>query len=249
MPLRASHAAIAAPLIVGAIVVVLLLPGGTPGTIASVDRILAARTNGPTSEPIAVARVGTALPTPVPLSETAPRVTPGAAVPNAATVPLSLPTDTTAAVEPQTTLPKDGKPSFVGGRAVNLRVGPSKDTASLAVLQPGAAVKVLDESEGWTYVSTASGDTGWVSSGFVGANAPPPKAAETPKTEDNPSTGGNVIRTGGPVTVWARPSTSADTLFVVEAGEEMRIAETRGSWARVVVSGGRSGWVRVRRAN
>lgn len=243
------------PLVAGGIAVAFLLPGGNNDTtVAAVATPV--RVNGPNAEPIAVARVGTALLTPIPLTELAPEVTATPAVPNAAAATLApTPVETTASVsEPPATVPESGEPSVVGGRAVNLRVGPSKATASLAVLQPGEPVQVLEKSEGWTYVATLSGDTGWVSSGFLGRDAPaaavaPKREERAAKASDVGSPNGKSIRAGGPVTVRSGPSSMSERLFVIEPGEPIRIAETRGSWARVVLSNGISGWIRIRRAD
>lgn len=43
----------------------------------------------------------------------------------------------------------------------------------------------------------------------------------------------------------ASPSSGAETIMTVEAGTPLRIAEKRRGWARVVIPGGMSGWVRT----
>lgn len=239
------------PLVAGGLAVVFLLPGGDPQQTSALSATAPARVNGPEPEPIAVARVGTPALAPIPLAETFPEAPATTAVPNAAAASAAPPVETTASI-PEQPAPKpvaDGEPSFVGNRAVNLRAGPSKDTASLAVLKPGDALQIIEESEGWTYVATAAGDTGWVSSPFIGASAPAPKAAATaPKTDERPANVGNAIRANGPITVRSGPSTLSERVFTIQPGETLRIAETRGGWARVVLDGGVSGWIRVRRA-
>lgn len=55
----------------------------------------------------------------------------------------------------------------VGGTAVNMRGGPSKDDVLIATLQPGDAVRVTGQNGSWVQVITATGATGWVSSRFL----------------------------------------------------------------------------------
>jgi SH3-like domain-containing protein len=173
-----------------------------------------------------------------------------AAVPEAGAAEAAPPPVETTAAIPDEPAEKPARTargsSFVGGSAVNMRVGPSKDTATVTVLQPGEPLQVMEESEGWTYVATLAGETGWVSSRFLGNSAPAPKAM-APKSEERSNSTGSTIRVRGAVTVRAGPDTDSDRLFVVQPGERIRIAETRGNWARVILDSGISGWVRVRR--
>lgn len=56
---------------------------------------------------------------------------------------------------------------------VSLRAGPGTEYDRIDVLQPGQVVGVLARNEGtsWVYIRLAVGKTGWVSSGFVNADA------------------------------------------------------------------------------
>ena len=241
------------PLVAGGLAVVFLLPGGDAQTSSQQTSALSAtapaRVNGPETAPIAVARVGTPALAPIPLAETFPEAPTTTAVPNAAAASAAPPVETTAPI-PEQPAPKpvaDGEPSFVGNRAVNLRAGPSKDTASLAVLKPGDALQIIEESEGWTYVATAAGDTGWVSSPFIGASAPAPKAAATaPKTDERPANVGNAIRANGPITVRSGASALSERVFTIQPGETSASPKPR-RLGRVVPDNGISGWIRVRR--
>ena len=60
------------------------------------------------------------------------------------------------------------------------------------------------------------------------------------------NTGGQSARLGGDAALYAAPSRGAERLFVLEAGERVTVAETDGSWARVVLRSGATGWVRMR---
>lgn len=252
MRYRSSYGNVVLPLLIAGLAVVALLPGGdAPATSGSTPAQAAVLSTAPTPEPIAVARVGNAMLSPIPLTEAMP-ATPMAAVPDATAklTPVPPAVETTASIgdEPGATPPVGtGKSTFVGGSAVNMRAGPSKSTATVTVLQPGEPLQVMEESDGWTYVATLAGETGWVSSRFLGNSAPAPKATAAPKSEERSASTGTTIRARGAVTVRSGPSMMSERLFVVEPGERIQIAETRGSWARVILESGISGWVRVRR--
>jgi SH3-like domain-containing protein len=151
--------------------------------------------------------------------------------------------------------------------AVNMRAGPSTSNPTLFVLNPDEQVAVLERQGGWVRIEKSNGATGWVYSRYLGdgsvdddvdatvtasiepETAPQPRV-EKPRFEKpirksrieqrrNRDTGLASIR------LRAAPSRGAETIFTVDPGTPLRIAERRNGWARVVVPGGMSGWVRV----
>ena len=146
--------------------------------------------------------------------------------------------------------------------AVNMRAGPSTSNPTLFVLNPDEQVAVLERQGGWARIEKSNGATGWVYSRYLGngsvddvdttvtgsietATAPKPrvekpvrqaKVVEVPRNRD---AGLASIR------LRAAPSRGAETIFTVDPGTPLRVAERRNGWARVVVPGGMSGWVRV----
>lgn len=131
--------------------------------------------------------------------------------------------------------------------AVNMRSGPSTNHATLFVLQPDEQVAILARDGNWAKVSKGNGATGWVYARFLG----PEDAASEPRREQPvrqarveqkpPSKGAELAS----IRLRAAPSTRAQTVLMVEPGTPLRIAERRNGWARVVVPGGMSGWVRT----
>jgi uncharacterized protein YgiM (DUF1202 family) len=144
----------------------------------------------------------------------------------------------------------------VGGTAVNLRAGPSKTTAKLATLQPGQALTVGEVNNGWTYVTTPTGESGWVYSSYLnggtsGRDDPAAQTAQTVAVRDveepeERREDGQYARLQGDTVLRAGPSRSARRLFVLPAGERVAIAEIDGRWARVVLKSGASGWLPIR---
>jgi uncharacterized protein YgiM (DUF1202 family) len=143
----------------------------------------------------------------------------------------------------------------VGATAVNVRAGPSKQTQSLFVLQPGAAIAVAEADGDWVRVIMPGGESGWVFSRYLtGAPAPAGAADAATVTETAAPVAGveaqdQELRTahfGDAAVVRASPSRSAAKLFVIEAGEKVTVAETQGNWVHVITGDGTSGWVQVR---
>lgn len=167
----------------------------------------------------------------------------------AATVPAltqspaaGLPEET---AEPETTL------AHVGASALNVRAGPSSSTAKLFVLQPGTKVAAAESEGKWVRIITPDGQEGWVFGRYLSTGEPvaakPKVETAAVKTRDEPAEvrKPQTARIAGRVALRASPSRLSERLFVLEPGERVAIAERRGNWARVVVDGGVSGWVRI----
>jgi uncharacterized protein YraI len=122
----------------------------------------------------------------------------------------------------------------------------------------------------WARIIRADGDEGWAYARYLSLrNGTPPAEAVTatsqsPASEAEGTTGraatvtespeepapadgtGRYARMGSDVAARSAPSPGAPQLFVVPAGERVKIAEIRGPWVRIVTNGGVSGWVRFR---
>jgi SH3-like domain-containing protein len=149
------------------------------------------------------------------------------------------------------------KPARIGSSAVNLRAGPSSSAQQISVLQPGEAIQVGETSRGWVKVTRADGSTGWVYSTYIAGNA-----ASAPAADDHPSRVAStaqpraVIRGGkgdledrtariaSRLPAYARPSNGAQSVFTLQPGDEVYIAEVRGSWIRVETDDGLTAWIR-----
>ena len=237
------------PLVALAVGGVALLPADPDKTVsqAAVARVEAPQ---PSYLAVPIATVDPALLKAV--ERKAPVVRPSLTVTTAA-ASVPAPTQTPAAAGlPEETAEPETSVAHVGASALNVRAGPSSSTAKLFVLQPGQKVATAESEGGWVRVITPDGQEGWVFGRYLSTGEP---VAAKPKVEtaavkrrDEPAEEVRKPRTariGGRVALRASPSPLSQRLFVLEPGERVAIAERRGNWARVVVDGGASGWVRI----
>jgi len=153
----------------------------------------------------------------------------------------------------------------IGPTAVNMRSGPSTGAATLAVLAADQPVQIGDVSNGWVQVTLADGTSGWVYGTYLANGAPatastPKPAGAAPASAATPTRIAStqaraVIRGSGDLedriahvashlTAYARPFDSAQSVFSLEPGDEVRIAEVRGNWLRVETEDGMTAWIR-----
>ena len=148
----------------------------------------------------------------------------------------------------------------IASKAVNLRAGPSTDTATLTVLQPGQAVHAGTIDNGWAQVTLDDGTTGWVYSRYL-ASVAATLPAEEPKTEPVRTTaavdsepteravvsGGDGNLKGRTARIEARlavrSAPNGATLFRTEPGERVRILGARGDWLKIRTADGTTGWI------
>lgn len=158
----------------------------------------------------------------------------------------------------------------VGASAVNLRAGPSSSAARISVVQAGEPVQVGNTQGGWVQVTLSDGRSGWIYSSYLatgasGAPAPgddgaaPQRTALAPTRTAAPAPAKpkpRAILRGGSeledrtaliaeeLPAYSRPSDGADSIFTLEAGQRVRIAQVRGDWVRVETPEGFSVWIR-----
>ncbi len=247
--------------VVGTVGVLMLIPGGNDSAVAHqsavstspalasfLDNAVGTRTADKTSDQV--------------IAEVASGPEPGQPAPvQAVTVPVTVQT-TVASTTEMPTAPDGSRELITARTAVNMRSGPSTGNPTLFVLQQDQQVAVLEREGGWTKVEALNGETGWVYGSYLGdgsvatdvdttvtgsiepAAAPKPRA-EKPVREasvEQPRASASGLAA---IRLRAGPSRSAETIGTVEAGTPLRIAERRPGWARVVVPGGISGWVRT----
>lgn len=186
---------------------------------------------------------------PVNVAMAAPAVAPGTAAPAPDLASSSMP-----APDPNL------KPDSIGPSAVNMRSGPSTSAGTVTVLQPGEAVQVGASSGGWVNVTRADGSSGWVYSSYLASGAVAAPAADnagslpTRVASDNQPRavirGANgdladrTARIASRLPAYARPSSGAQSVFTLQPGDEVYIAEVRGNWLRVETEDGLSAWIR-----
>jgi SH3-like domain-containing protein len=151
--------------------------------------------------------------------------------------------------------------SFVGATAVNMRSGPSTASGTISVLQPGQVVQTGQTSGGWVQVTLTDGTTGWVYGTYLSGGAP--QAATTDLTDNPPPKRVATIaqpravihgdaadledrtaRIASSLTAHSRPLDSAPSIFTLQPGDRVRIAEVRGNWLKVQTPDGVTGWIR-----
>ncbi|HEV7276259.1 MAG TPA: SH3 domain-containing protein [Devosiaceae bacterium] len=165
----------------------------------------------------------------------------------------------------------DEEPTYrvarVGSSALNVRAGPSSSNRKLFVLRPGEPVRIAEMDGNWARIVRGDGDEGWAFGRYLnGLNgdavaAAPAPAAEAAPVEDADRAQATATRQEAPpvergtgryaraasdVPARAAPSPGAAQLFVLPAGERVKIAEIRGPWVHVITDSGVSGWVRFR---
>jgi len=251
--------------VAGTVAALMLIPGGDPDSQARptvlstspelstfLDKAIDTRPSEKTSsEVIAEAAAAPEPGQPAPVQNL---VVPSLRVATTPVLPTSA-TDAAATAE----VPTGPRELIAARTAVNMRSGPSTSTPTRFVLGPDEQVAVLERRGSWARVEKSNGATGWVYSRYLGDGsgadevdatvtgsiepvASPKPRVEKPIREARVPTGSRLSS----IRLRAAPSSSAATVFSVEPGTPLRIAERRKGWARVVVPGGMSGWVRVR---
>jgi SH3-like domain-containing protein len=256
--------------VAGTVAVLMLIPGDNSGTQSRptvlstspelstfLDKSIDPRPTEKTSEQV-IAEVAAAPEPgqPAPVQNLALRTTP-------TTVAATTPTPATLTVTATPGQPTGPRELLSARSAVNMRAGPSTSNPTLFVLNPDEQVAVLERQGGWARIEKSNGATGWVYSRYLGdgsvdddvdstvTGSIEPVTSPKPRVEkpvrqarvEQPRNSGAGLAS---IRLRAAPSRGAETVFSVEPGTPLRIAERRKGWARVVVPGGMSGWVQVR---
>ncbi|MEO6014259.1 MAG: SH3 domain-containing protein [Devosia sp.] len=142
----------------------------------------------------------------------------------------------------------------IGSSTVNVRSGPSKATAKLAVLNAGTPIRTGEIDRGWVHIWYEGGD-GWVYRTYVDTGLSPIKfKAKTTSTTASAASSKRsrqvkpqIVEVASRTAVRDNPSTRAPSIYRLRAGEVVRIVERDGSWARIETMTGEGGWIRVSR--
>ena len=197
------------------------------------------------------------------VAKTAPRVQVASAAPTTPVQGLALP-ETADMTVTGSVVPAGGE-TLSARTAVNMRSGPSTSYGTLTILQPDEPVTVLERNGSWARIQKSDGATGWVYGSYLGDGAAVAATAEVReaslvpreveadqlrKTRFSLREPRRETRRGddsqlATIRLRASPSSGSETIMMVDAGTPLRIAEKRRGWARVVIPGGISGWVRT----
>jgi SH3-like domain-containing protein len=134
------------------------------------------------------------------------------------------------------------------GSPVNLRIGPSKSSPALKVLPAGTPVRIAESVRGWVHVYADDGSSGWVYSTFLSGGVQPsqPRIAKFDFDQPAPAAAKPKGRIKLQSQMTVRDGPGGAPIYTVGPGDQVRIAEVRGKWARIVTATGESGWVRLR---
>ncbi|WP_255298438.1 SH3 domain-containing protein [Brevibacillus dissolubilis] len=150
--------------------------------------------------------------------------------------------------------------------SLNLRSQPTTTSSSITLLSSGASLTLLAQSGDWYQVKTSDGKTGWVANWLV-------SKPDNPNWNQSPSTGTPSGNTGGSsganagtgsgsgsgtgastgqgsvtilepdTNIRKSPSTSAEIISRVRAGETFPIVRTEGDWFLIQLADGTTGYV------
>lgn len=180
-----------------------------------------------------------------------------------------------AAVAPIIGAPEGGPPSppgvsvtrVIGGKraivvvsSLNVRSGPSRQSAVQTIVPQGTNLVIRSRSHGWYEVQLPDGATGWVIAygiGKGGAVSPATTTTSNPNigTPTAPTRTGfpaqqvrvqrratTAIRVSG-LRVHTSPSVSAAVVTSVGRGEHVQVLARSNGWMKIRTSGGYVGWV------
>lgn len=155
---------------------------------------------------------------------------------------------------------------FVGGTEVRLRAEPSRSARTVAVLDKGQTVYVVDEHNGWYRVRVHGGEAGWVHASLVklaprspSPARPVPARATLPRPADFPSprvqpallhdeATGNAISVeafvaADGVNVRLAPSLGASVKSSLRKGTRVTVTGVHGHWVFARLPDGTDGWI------
>lgn len=116
---------------------------------------------------------------------------------------------------------------------LNLRPEPSTWAEAIDCLESGTRVGVMERRDGWNLVRLDDGTEGWVAEVYL-----------MPEPQDLPPEARRVSsRVSSCLVLRAEPRADGLRLDCLEAGAEVRLQQQSGSWSRVALPSGRSGWV------
>lgn len=125
---------------------------------------------------------------------------------------------------------------YIKGSNVRLRSGPSTSSGIICTCNNGAMVTLNSVSNGWAYVTTSDGKTGYVAAAYLSYS---PLSEYNAPAQTQSSTG--YIK-GSNVRVRSGPSTSYSILTTLNNGTPVTVTSQNGSWTGINCNG-TSGYV------
>lgn len=132
--------------------------------------------------------------------------------------------------------------------SLNVRSSASTSSSVITSLKNNQKVQVIEKNNnGWTKIKTDNGTVGWVSSKYLVSS---PTSSGNTSTQNNSSsqgstaTSGNVkVNTSSGLNVRKGPGTNYSVIGSLPGGSVVQVKEKSGSWMKVVLSNGNTGWI------
>lgn len=126
---------------------------------------------------------------------------------------------------------------YIHGSSVRLRSGPSTSSSIICICNNGAQVKLNSVSNGWAYVTTSDGKTGYIAAAYLSYSPLSEYTAPAASTSNK-----TAYIKGSSVRLRSGPSTSYSILTTLNKGTPVTVTSQNGSWTGVTVNG-QSGYV------
>lgn len=127
---------------------------------------------------------------------------------------------------------------YIDARSLNLREGPSRDSAVAGEFEGGKAVEITGEDGDW-YKVRVDGSTGYMLKEYIVQRVPtetePVAAVQTAAADNFPEKEGYID--AGSLNMRAKPSRDADIIREYSGGQQLKIIGEEGEWYKVTISG------------
>ena len=125
------------------------------------------------------------------------------------------------------------KKATVTASTLNVRSGPSTSYSITTKVYKGETVEVLESSNGWSKIKTASGKIGWSSEEYLSTSG---------TSGSTSTTGKKATVTASTLNVRSGPSTSYSITTKVYKGETVEVLESSNGWSKIKTASGEIGW-------
>lgn len=137
---------------------------------------------------------------------------------------------------------------------LNVRSNKSTKSSVVCVLKRGTSVNLISKSSGW-YKVKVSGKTGWISGDYVKVSAKSSSTTTTTKSAGKTTAKattkaaaassdlGNCTVTASYLNVRSGPGKNYSLAGGLSKGSCVKVLEKKGSWFKVKLSSGKTGWV------
>lgn len=141
----------------------------------------------------------------------------------------------------------------VNVRALNVRKAPGVENAIINVIHKGDTVEIVKTVNGWHRITQGKNKFGWVSANYIDSGkakknalvsaSPSSKTASVTKKNTSVKTNGTVTVTGSYTNFRKGAGIGYGIIRKITYGTTGDILEKKGSWYRIQLKDGKTGWV------